>query len=158
IVEATKSENTEWQLPPALLRNFLLATPLILLIPVAFGVAFQLAGSQFNWRDVGMGGAGWLIALLLRGPVALALKQFANHSPTRVQTIIGWSSGPCEEIVRLAVILPIGQTFATAFSLGLGWTTIEILYSLISGIMTISLLQRTDQKAHLARAALKSKG
>jgi YhfC intramembrane metalloprotease len=66
------------------------------------------------------------------------------------------ASGPCEEGTRLVVLLLVGRTFPIALSVGLGWTAIEVVYTIVNGLAVASLLGRTDEKARQAQALLTS--
>ena len=90
---------------------------------------------------------------MLRNPVALLAKAIPATSK-HVTTIVVASSGPCEELVRLAVVLLLGRAFPMALSIGLGWAAIEVVYAIINGFVTLSLFRRDDEKAHQARAML----
>lgn len=138
-------------------HNALLAIPFMLLVPVAYGLAFHLWGITLNWSAIGAGAVGWLVALMLRAPVGLVARRIL-HDPLRVQPWIVAASGPCEEIMRLIILLLIGRTFPLAISIGLGWTAIEIVYTCINGLALSSLLTRTDEKAQQARALLSAMG
>jgi hypothetical protein len=74
-----------------------------------------------------LGIVGWLAALVLRIPVALVARK--GKSLRRAQQIVVGSSGPAEELVRLAVILVTAQTFGGGLYLGLGWASAEIVYT-----------------------------
>ena len=94
---------------------------------------------------------------MLRNPVALLAKAIPATSK-HVTTIVVASSGPCEELVRLAVVLLLGRAFPMALSIGLGWAAIEVVYAIINGFVTLSLFRRDDEKAHQARAMLENMG
>jgi hypothetical protein len=138
-------------------RNTLLATPFTLLVPIAFAVVLAMAGADLTLGAVGFGALGWLVALALRAPVSIvALKLLGD--PERVKPWIVSSSGPLEEGVRLVALLIIGRTFSDAASIGLGWAAIEVVYTLITAAMTLSLVRRTDEQAVQARQMLEAQG
>jgi hypothetical protein len=138
-------------------RNTLLATPLVLLVPVAFAIVLSQLGADLKWSTLGFGALGWFGALFLRGPLAAILSQ-TMRDEERVKTIIVSSSGPIEEGVRLLLILWIGRSFSDAAAIGVGWAAIEVVYTLITGFITLSLMRRTDPEAMQARALLESQG
>jgi|GEM_PF-6916295 len=67
-------------------RHFYLAIPLYILVPVGYALGFRYAGTPVHWASFGIGTAGWMIALMLRGPIALLLKKTSKE---RAATIIG---------------------------------------------------------------------
>lgn len=138
-------------------RNVRIAAPLTLLVPVGYFVAVRLTGVPIEWGTVGLGALGWVLALMLRNPIALALKA-ALHTPERVQPWIVASSGPCEELVRLGAVLLLGRAFPAALSLGLGWAAVEVVYTIVNQVVVASLLDRTDEKAMQAKALLAASG
>jgi hypothetical protein len=58
----------------------------------------------------------------------------------------------------VGVLILAGTSFSRAMSVGLGWAAIEVVYTLISAVMTLSLLKRTDEQALQARAAMDAMG
>jgi hypothetical protein len=76
----------------------------------------------------------------------------------RIKPWIVSSSGPIEEAVRLVVLLLVGRSFSDAASIGIGWAAIEIVYTALTGFITLSLMKRTDPEAMQARAMLESQG
>lgn len=138
-------------------RNSLLAAPFMVLVPVAFAIAYRLFDVTLHPAAIALGAAGWLLALALRAPVSLTLLKALNV-PERVQPWVVASSGPLEEGVRVGVLMLAGTSFSRAMSVGLGWAAIEVVYTLIAAIMTLSLLKRTDEQALQARAAMEALG
>ncbi len=134
-----------------------LASPLMLLAPVLLALPLLEWGFDLNWAAVGIGAAGWLIALVIRMPVALLAKQFLG-SPAAIQRTIVYASGPAEETVRLGVLLIVGTQFEVAYSIGLGWAAIEVVYAIVNGFVILSLLSRDDEKANEAREQLAELG
>jgi hypothetical protein len=106
---------------------------------------------------VGLGAGGWLVALALRGPVALLVRGL-RVPEEQAKYWIGAASGPAEESVRVVLLLLIGASFRQALWLGFGWATIEVLYTILSGFILASLLGRTDPEAEKAREVLQSQG
>jgi len=129
----------------------------MILVPLAYGLWFFLWGVPLSWGGIGIGALGWTIALMLRNPVALLAKAIPATSK-HVTTIVVASSGPCEELVRLAVVLLLGRAFPMALSIGLGWAAIEVVYTIINSFVTLSLFRRDDEKARQARAVLENMG
>lgn len=144
-------------LTPAYRRNTSLALFLILFVPFIYAFGFIAMDVSLVWLAFGLGAAGWILAALLRGPL-LALVHRPGISPERSQIMGVLISGPCEEVLRLLALLLIGRSFARAVSLGLGWTTIEIVYTAIHGSIALSLMSHQDEKARQARSLLVKMG
>lgn len=138
-------------------RNTLIATPVTLLVPVAFALVLTALGADLAWSKVGFGALGWFGALMLRGPLAAILSQ-TMRDEDRVKNIIVSSSGPIEEGVRVVLLLLVGRSFSDAAAIGLGWATIEVLYTTVTSFLTLSLLRRTDPEAMQARQILEAQG
>jgi hypothetical protein len=129
--------------------------PVYILIPVLYWLAFRGAGTDLIWSAFGLGALGWIVALMLRGPLsALSLKL----PKERVQKIIVASSGPLEEGVRLALLLITGTGFSWALSIGQGWAAIEVLYTIVQVAAIASLAKKTDEKSMQAKAILEAQG
>jgi len=139
------------------IRNILLATPLYFLTPLPFiGLAYIL-DINLNLTSVLLGALGWWVALLLRIPVILFVKKKKIDQKKSNKLVIGFS-GPTEEITRLVLVLIIGLNVPNAYSIGLGWATIEIIYGLIQIIGIGILEQKTDPEAEEAKALMKQMG
>lgn len=138
-------------------RNTMLATPLVLLVPVGFAIVLSQLGADLEWSTLGIGALGWFGALMLRGPLAAVLSQ-TMRDEEKVKNIIVASSGPIEEVVRLVLLLWIGRSFSDAAAIGIGWAAIEVLYTTMTGFITLSLMRRTDPEAMQARELLESQG
>jgi hypothetical protein len=134
-------------------RALLLSVPLVLAVPIAYGVAFANAGHPPMLLPLLAGAAGWLLALVLRAPVGLVGMKLAS-SPARAQRWVVASSGPLEEAARLAALLLVGRDLGTALWIGLGWAAIEVLYAIANGFAVAALAERTDPEAERARAML----
>jgi hypothetical protein len=134
--------------------NLVRSAPLVLAIPVVLAAVFVVAGVGFDPVALGAGALGWLVALVLRAPVALVAMRLAGDDRRRAQPVIIGASGPLEEGVRLAVLLAAGRDLETALWVGLGWAAIEVVYSLVNGFALLKLLRRTDPEAEQARAML----
>ena len=122
------------------LHHLLFCTPLLLIVPLIYLLGFTALGqgSLPVWPFC-IGVLGWSVALLLRAPLALLTVRLTQN--LRELTVVAMS-GPAEELVRLAAVLFLQANFAGAFSLGLGWATIEVVYALISGFSTVLILSK----------------
>lgn len=140
---------------PAYQRNRLIAFPFLLAVPLAFALWLYLWGIPLSWPAIGAGAAGWLVALFLCTPVALVARRLLR-TPERAQPWVVAASGPAEESLRLVTLLLVGRTFPIALSVGLGWTAIEVVYTIVNGLAVASVLGRTDEKARQAQALLTS--
>lgn len=138
-------------------RNTLIATPLALLVPVGFAFALSQMGADLRWSAIGFGALGWFGALLLRAPLAAILTQVLGD-PERVKPWIISSSGPFEEIVRVVLLVLVGRSFSDAAAIGVGWAAIEVIYTTLTGFITLSLVKRTDPEAMQARQMLEQQG
>ena len=137
--------------------QLILAAPFMLAVGAAYAL-FPLAwDGALVWSAVGFGALGWAVALALRGPVALLVRRRSEHMPT-VQRAIAAASGPLEEPVRLILLLLIGRDLDAAYSIGLGWAGLEILYGIVNGFVLASIRTRTDEKAVEARRQLEELG
>ncbi len=155
--ESSLSETNPYNITPTMVRHVYIASFLMILVPLAYGLWFFLWGVPLSWGGIGIGALGWTIALMLRNPVALLARAIPATSK-HVTTIVVASSGPCEELVRLAVVLLLGRAFPMALSIGLGWAAIEVAYAIINSFVTLSLFRRDDEKARQARAVLENMG
>ncbi|UFJ39852.1 YhfC family intramembrane metalloprotease [Brevibacillus humidisoli] len=136
-------------------RSFYACIPLFVAVPIVIGLIFTSAGIPIIWSAFGLGALGWWIALLLRGPLALSLKRRPKES---AQLIIGLSSGPFEEAVRWIILLLTAQSLPWAASLGQGWAAIEVLFTIVNGIVLTQLLRRDDDKSREVKAILEAQG
>ncbi|MCL6593273.1 MAG: YhfC family intramembrane metalloprotease [Alicyclobacillus sp.] len=132
-------------------RNFYVAAPLYILIPVAFWWCFQTAGVPWVGKAVWLGAAGWMIALILRWPVMLAMRK---QPQARFERVIVGLSGPLEEVVRVVMLLETARSLGWGASFGQGWAAVEVMYTLVAGFAQASILTRTDEKAVQAREIL----
>lgn len=136
--------------------RFFATLPLYIMVPAALAIAFMFAGGHaIDWKAFGLGAAGWFAALLLRGPIAALVMKLPQSA---AQTIIVSSSGVLEESVRLILLGLTAATLSEALSIGQGWAAIEVIYTIIAGLATLSLLGRTDDKAKQAQAMLAAQG
>lgn len=103
-----------------------------------------------------IGAGGWLLALVLRQPVALlASKRLSNEGTAN---LVGWFSGPAEELVRLALVLLTVSTVQHAAWFGFGWATIEVLVVFANVLAIASLVSKDDEKSREARELLAAQG
>jgi hypothetical protein len=147
-VTAISQEQTE-----TFRRHMLLAAPVTLAVPVALGAILVALGADLRPSAIAVGAVGWTVALALRVPVGLVSRRVLRDD-TRIQTVLAASSGPCEEIVRLVVLLLLGHDLDTALSIGLGWAGIEALYATVNAFAMLALMGRQDEEAARARAML----
>jgi hypothetical protein len=110
-----------------------------------------------GWRWIGTGAAGWTIALWLRAPVVVFAGRFTPR-PATIGWVVGASSGPIEELVRLAAIVWLVSGMATTVWFAFGWLATETLYVAVSGAVTLVLLGRDDDDAHQVRELLQAQG
>jgi hypothetical protein len=142
-------------LDPATYRaNLIRSVPLLLAVPIVIVAIIVIGGSPFRLGPLLAGIAGWTVALVLRAPVALVAMRAMGGDRERAQPVIVLASGPAEEIVRLVVLVIVGMTLSDALWIGLGWATIEVVYSLVNGAAMLALMGRTDPEAEQARAML----
>jgi hypothetical protein len=114
-------------------------------------------GADLRWSAIGFGALGWFGALFLRAPLAAILSQVMGD-PERVKPWIITSSGPIEEGVRVVLLLLVGRSFSDAAAIGVGWAAIEVVYTIITGFITLTLVKRTDPEAVQARQMLEQQG
>lgn len=139
-------------------RNLLLTTPLIVLVPVSFGLLLIVVwDASLIWAWVGLGALGWTLALTLRAPLALTIHRVSD-SPTVLERWTILLSGPLEESVRVGTLAIAGSTFVPAYSIGLGWGGIEAVYALVSGYAAFALMRGTGTQATQAREQLRQIG
>ncbi|NKX52450.1 hypothetical protein HER39_18100 [Arthrobacter deserti] len=103
-----------------------------------------------------LGAAGWILALVLRQPVALAAGRFAGRG--RAAALVGWFSGPAEELVRLALVLSALHSFDQALWAGFGWAAAEVLLVAVNTLAIAGLLARDDPKSRQAQQLLQDQG
>jgi hypothetical protein len=151
-------------------RNVLLAAPFLLAVPLAFGTIVDQAGHRLQPEAFLAGVAGWLVALILRAPVAaiaagpgrgggsprLTGERSEPVGPGRPGAIVVAASGPLEEAVRLVVVLQLGRSLGTALWVGVGWGAVEALYAIVNGIALAALAEKSDPEAERVRRLLPS--
>jgi hypothetical protein len=139
----------------ALRRASLWSVPAVLVLLPLFALAFTWWKGAPDWAAVGLGAAGWLVALLLRGPVAAAV---ARRPREQAALLVASASGPCEELVRVGLVVLLLAGPERALWAGFGWAAVEIVYTAVNALVVLSLLGRTDQQALEARALLEAQG
>ena len=157
--DVTEQDNskTDQDASRDLTRELIVTTPLYLLVPVFFAVLALIWDIELSLGWIILGAAGWLVALFLRAPVAMITQRLTTVSDT-VQQVVILSSGPAEELVRLALVLITAANLDVAYAIGLGWGGIEVIYALINGFVIAALLKRTDEEALMARQTMEEMG
>jgi len=97
-----------------------------------------------------------MIALALRQPVVLIASRLTTKR--RAMTIVGWASGPAEEIVRLSLVLFFLHSLRDAAWAGAGWMTVEVVLTTVNGLLIASLLTKDDPKSLEAKEYLREQG
>jgi hypothetical protein len=138
-------------------RQLFLATPFYLLIPVGFGLLPLVWNQELLWKLVGLGTAAWVVALILRGPVALIANKKASSNEVAQRWVI-LSSGPLEELIRLCTLTLVSKDFISAYSIGLGWGGIEVIYAVLSGYLITTVIHKNDEEAIQLREYLQELG
>ena len=157
VVTEPDNSNTVQETDRNLTRDLVLTTPLYLLVPVLFALLASIWDIELSLGWIILGAAGWLVALFLRAPVAMITQRLTTVSDI-VQQVVILSSGPAEELIRLALVLITAANLDIAYAIGLGWGGIEVIYALINGFVIASLLQRTDEEALEARQTMENMG
>lgn len=121
-------------------HHLLFCTPLLLIVPLIYLLAFNTLGQgSLPIRPFCLGLLGWSVALFLRTPMLVLIFRLTHNVKEQV---VAAMAGPAEESVRLLAVLFLQANFASAISLGLGWASIEVLYALVSGFSTVRILSR----------------
>jgi hypothetical protein len=129
--------------------------PLYLFVPVLFWLGFGWAGYWADWRAFGLGALGWVIALVLRGPVSVLVHKLPKDKGGAIAVI---SSGVLEEPTRLVLLLITSQSAGWAISLGQGWAAVEVAFTMINILVIASLAGKTDEKSMQAKQMLAAQG
>lgn len=138
-----------------LARKAHLSAASMLMVPIASLLVAAVWLGLPDWKLVGLGAAGWILALMLRGPVALLAKRLT--SPERIPTILGWASGPAEELVRVGMVILFVHTAKDATWAGIGWGGIEVVFIAINAIAIAILLTRDGPKAQKVQALMRER-
>lgn len=139
-------------------RNMVLAVPFQLAVVAGlYALVSHLGGASPAWVAVGAGALGWLVALALRGPIAVVAMKLPQR-PESAQPVVVGASGPLEEGVRLGVLVLLGTSLPTALAVGLGWAVIEVVFAIVNGFVGNMLLSKDDDKAKEAIALLEAQG
>ncbi|WP_173923081.1 hypothetical protein [Agromyces sp. Marseille-P2726] len=139
-------------LAPRARRN----VPLMLVAPLLAGAILIATIGAPLWLALVLGAAGWLVALVLRQPVALIADRLFGRQ--RAMTIVGWFSGPAEELVRLALVLLAIRSLDEALWAGFGWATVEVLLVVVNMLVLASLMTKDDPKSLEAQQQLRDLG
>lgn len=121
----------------------------------AFLLAMAWLGAP-DWPLLAFGAVGWLLALVLRQPVALVAGRLT--SAERSASIVGWASGPAEEGVRVGLVLLAIDSVPGAVWAGIGWAGIEVVMIAANSFVVANLLTRDDPKALKVQAILRERG
>lgn len=130
--------------------------PALVVVPVVVGGVLWFLLAAPDWRAVGLGAAGWVVALVLRQPFALLAVRLVGQK--RAGTIVGWLSGPAEELVRLALVILLLSSVPAAAWAGFGWGAVEVLFTIGNAIAIAAMMTRTDAKSVEARELMRDLG
>jgi hypothetical protein len=140
-------------------RQVPFAIPAIAAVPVVLGLLLASTLTPARAGAAALGAAGWLVALALRTPPAQAASRAPRlKKPRAMATFMASISGPAEETVRLLLVLFFVKGFDNLLWAGFGWTTIEIVYTLVNAVVIRRLLVDPSEKAAQARRVLSSLG
>ncbi|WP_214105362.1 hypothetical protein [Acrocarpospora catenulata] len=129
--------------------------PGLVAVAVLLGGVLALWQAAPDWRAVGLGAAGWMVALVLRAPVAALVAKLPKE---RASLVVAAASGPCEETVRLLLVLFLVSGFSSVLWAGFGWAAIEIVFTVVQALGIRGLLGKTDEKSLEARRMLEAQG
>jgi len=130
--------------------------PALALVPVVVAAVVWLVVGAPGWLALALGAAGWLVALMARQPFALLAVKVAGRE--RAATIVGWLSGPAEELARLALVLVALSTVHAATWAGVGWGAIEVVFTIVNAVVISAIMTRTDAKSIEAREMMRDLG
>jgi len=140
-------------------RQIPVAVPAIAVVPVLLGLLLAATLTPVRAGAAGLGAAGWLVALALRSPVAIAASRVPRLKRAQAMaTFMASISGPAEETVRLLMVLFLVKGFDDLLWAGFGWATIEVVYTLVTAIAIRRLLLDPREQAAEARRVLVSLG
>jgi hypothetical protein len=147
------------ELRERLYRQVPFAIPAIAVVPVVLGFVLAAALTPGRAGPAALGAAGWLVALALRTPAALAASRVPGlKTPRAMPTFMASISGPAEECVRLLMVLFLVKGFGNLLWAGFGWGTVEVVYTLVTAVVIRRLLLDPSEKAADARRVLGSMG
>jgi hypothetical protein len=140
-------------------RQVPFAVPAIAVVPVLLGLLLAATLTPVRPGAAALGAAGWLVALALRTPAALAASRAPRLKRAQpMATFMASISGPAEETVRVLLVLFLVKGFDNLLWAGFGWATIEVVYTLANAIAIRRLLVDPSEKAAEARRVLSSLG
>jgi hypothetical protein len=139
-----------------LFEILLLAAPYIAVL-LGFFWLFRAWGLELSWTAAITGSMGWVLAYLLRIPASVIARTIFKE-PKTIETWVVSCSGPLEELIRLGVLLAIGREFDLAYSIGLGWGGVEVLYVAFNDYVITGIMKRTDEEAIAQQIALREAG
>ncbi|MCU1438665.1 MAG: hypothetical protein JWP66_1752 [Naasia sp.] len=142
--------------PAALAGRVRLGALALLPAPILAGVVLVLVLGAPAWGLVGLGAAGWLVALLLRQPVALLAARRLTRE--KAADLVGWFSGPAEELVRVLAVLLVVRGVEDALWLSFGWAAAEAILLAVNTFAVAGLLGRDDPRSREARELLAAQG
>lgn len=128
----------------------------LLAAPVIVGVILLAAVGAPVALPLLLGAAGWMLALVLRQPVALLASR--KWDQDRAAFVVGAFSGPAEELVRVAMVVLAIHSFQDAAWAGFGWGAIEVLLVAVNTLVIASVLTKDDPKSREARELLEAQG
>jgi hypothetical protein len=128
----------------------------LLAAPILVGILLTVVSGRFEVLPLLLGGVGWLIALVLRQPVVIIATRAVGQE--RAATIVGWASGPAEEIVRFGLVVLLLGNFQGALWAGFGWAAVEVLFVAANILAIAGLMTRDDPKSREARELLGAQG
>jgi hypothetical protein len=146
------TETLDPRLPGRIRRNAIALLPAVVVALVAL---LLLVGAPAAVPLL-VGAAGWLVALVLRQPVALLASRRLDRE--RAATVVGWFSGPAEEIVRVVVVLLLIRSLEDALWAGFGWAAIEVLLVAVNTFAIAAIMGKDDPKSLEAREILAAQG
>ena len=157
---AAPGEDLPLELRERLYRQIPFAIPGIAVVPVVLGIILATTLAPGRAGSAALGAAGWVVALALRMPAALAASRMPGwkKTPTLMTTFMSAISGPAEEGVRLLMVLFLVKGFGSLLWAGFGWGTVEVVYTLVNAVVIRRLLVDPSEKAAEARRALASMG
>jgi hypothetical protein len=153
-------EDLPLELRERLYRQIPFAIPGIAAVPVVLGIILATTLAPGRAGPAALGAAGWLVALALRTPAALAASRMPGmkKAPTFMTTFMSAISGPAEESVRLLMVLFVVKGFGSLLWAGFGWGTVEVVYTMVNAVVIRRLLVDPSEKAAEGRRVLASMG